>query len=257
MAWSLGRCDVTHGTACYTLGLPRLPRIANFDDLDPLAAEPDVVIDLVTPGRALPGDADVVLLPGSKATLADLAALRREGWDIDLRAHWRRGGRVIGLCGGYQMLGRTIADPHGVEGAPASGDGLGLLDVATVLDSSKIVRAVCGHAAGSGIALGGYEIHAGATDGPDRTRPMVLLDHGPDGATSADGRVEGCYVHGLFAGDAFRRQWLDGLRAARGLTSPANAIGFEAQIEDTLDRLADHIAAAVDLDRVLEIARAR
>jgi adenosylcobyric acid synthase len=239
------------------IAVPRLPRIANFDDLDPLAAEPDVIVDLVQPGRALPGDADAVLIPGSKSTIADLAALRGEGWDIDLRAHWRRGGRVIGLCGGYQMLGRTIADPDGLEGAAGTAAGLGLLDVETILHPAKTVREVAARDARSGAELRGYEIHRGQTAGPDCARPVVQLGTGPDGAISADGRVEGCYIHGLFANDAFRRDWLDRLHAAGGAARPSSALVFEAQIDATLDRLADHVAAAIDLDRVWDIARAR
>ena len=124
--------------------VPRLPRLANFDDLDPLVAEPDVVLEIVPPGRALPGDADLVILPGSKATLADLAALRGEGWDVDLAAHVRRGGAVLGICGGLQMLGRRIADPEGVEGPPGEAAGLGLLEVETVLGGDKRLALVEG-----------------------------------------------------------------------------------------------------------------
>jgi adenosylcobyric acid synthase len=247
----------SRGDGVIKIVVPRLPRIANFDDLDPLAAEPDVAIDLVQPGRALPGDADAVLLPGSKATLADLAALRREGWDIDLRAHLRRGGRVVGLCGGYQMLGRRVADPDGIEGPAGEAEGLGLLDVATVLRQGKTVREVSALDARGGHAVRGYEIHVGTTTGADCARPMLRLAYGPDGAVSGDGRVEGCYVHGLFANDDFRRAWLDRLRAARGLPGPRHAVAFEAEIDRTLDRLADHVGAAVDLDRIWEIARAR
>jgi adenosylcobyric acid synthase len=150
--------------------VPLLPRIANFDDLDPLAAEPEVILDLVAPGRALPGDADLVLLPGSKATLADLAALREAGWDIDIAAHVRRGGRVLGLCAGYQMLGRRIADPAGIEGAPGAAAGLGLLDVETVLHPAKILRDRAGRDFATGQAVRGYEMHLGTTTGAGRRR---------------------------------------------------------------------------------------
>ena len=121
------------------MAVPELPRIANFDDLDPLAQEPDVELRLLDPGTPLPADTDLVLLPGSKATLVDLAALRQAGWDIDILAHARRGGWVVGLCGGYQMLGREIADPEGLEGRPGTAPGLGLLDVATRLTPGKSV----------------------------------------------------------------------------------------------------------------------
>ena len=239
------------------IAVPRLPRIANFDDLDPLAAEPDVELAIVPLDHALPGDCDVVLLPGSKATLADLEALRRAGWDIDIRAHRRRGGHVIGLCGGYQMLGYQVADPLGIEGHAGAAPGLGLLDVETTLDRSKVLRIVAAHDRLSGTGIRGYEIHMGRTDGPDCARPMLALDGRHEGARSVDGRVEGCYIHGLFAGDAFRRAWLSRLRAARGLSAAQSSLDYEASIDATLDRLADHIAHAVALDRVLEIARAR
>ena len=126
------------------IAVPRLPRISNTDDLDPLRAEPDTVLDLVPPGRALPGDADLVLLPGSKATRGDLEALHREGWALDITAHVRRGGWVMGLCGGYQMLGRSVADPSGIEGASGETPGLGLLDVETVMSAGNRLAAVAG-----------------------------------------------------------------------------------------------------------------
>jgi adenosylcobyric acid synthase len=243
------------------IAVPRLPRIANFDDLDPLVAEPDVAIDMVEPGRPLPADADLILLPGSKATRADLAALIEAGWDIDLKAHVRRGKPVLGICGGFQMLGRRVADPRGIEGPPGESPGLGLLAVDTELDDTKTLRAVSGRACDGGAAIQGYEMHVGRTDGQDCARPLLeLADTGgawpngmrPDGARSADGLVAGCYVHGLFAGDAFRAAFLDRLRQGR----PAGE-AFDARLEATLDALADHVAGALDLDRLLAIARAR
>lgn len=228
----------------------RLPRIANFDDLDPLAAEPGVTLELVAPGRALPGDADLVLLPGSKATLADLAALREQGWDIDLQAHVRRGGRVLGLCGGYQMLGRRIADPDGIEGPSGEAAGLGLLDVETVLAPAKVLREAHGRDAVDHAALRGYEMHMGRTTGADTARPFAILDGRTDGARSRDGRVAGTYLHGVFAADTFRRAFLARFGAASDLA-------FEASVDATLDQLADHLAASVDLARLLEIARER
>ncbi len=229
--------------------VPRLPRIANFDDLDPLAAEPAVRLRLIAPGGALPGDADLVLRPGSKATLADLAALRAEGWDVDIAAHVRRGGRVLGLCGGYQMLGRRIADPDGIEGPAGEAPGLGLLNVETVLSPSKALRPVAARDGLTGAPVRGYEMHMGRTVGPDTARPMLVLDGRPEGARSADGRAAGCYVHGLLASDAYRRAFLAGFGASAG------DVAFEATVEATLDRLADHLAASIDLERVLEIAR--
>ncbi len=232
------------------IAVPRLARIANFDDLDPLADEPDVVGSFVEPGRALPGDADLVILPGSKATRADLAFLREQGWDIDIAAHVRRGGAVLGLCGGYQMLGASVADPDGVEGPPGAAEGLGLLDVETRLAGEKRLAPVTGHCARTGEAIAGYEMHIGETEGADRARPMVSLGERDDGARSPDGRVEGCYVHGLFAADGFRHAYLARLR-----NRAASGIAWQHEIECALDAVADGLSAAIDLDRMLAIAR--
>ncbi|MBS7553609.1 cobyric acid synthase [Ancylobacter dichloromethanicus] len=229
------------------IAVPLLPRIANFDDLDPLEAEPSVEVIRVRPGTPLPADAALVLLPGSKSTLADLADFRREGWDIDLLAHVRRGGRVLGLCGGYQMLGRSLADPEGVEGPPGSVPGLGLLDVETVLTGDKRLVAVIGMA--GGVPFSGYEMHMGVTEGPGRARPFADIDGaGPEGAISADGRIIGTYAHGLFADDRQRAHWLAALGAA------PSGLDYEAGVEATLDALAAHLERHVDLDRLLELA---
>ena len=230
----------------------RLPRIANFDDLDPLAAEPDVQLQIVPAGTPLPGDADLVLLPGSKATLADLGEVRAQGWDIDLRAHVRRGGAVLGICGGFQMLGRRVVDPAGIEGAPGGAEGLGLLDLETVLTGDKHLHQVRGHEVASGAKIHGYEMHVGRTSGPALARAMLDIEGRPDGAVSDDGRIMGCYVHGLFAADPFRHAFLARLKARE-----PSALIFEQQIEDTLDALADHLEAHVDLDGLLALARSR
>ncbi|MBM3559540.1 MAG: cobyric acid synthase [Alphaproteobacteria bacterium] len=231
--------------------VPRLPRIANFDDLDPLAAEPDVTVDLVLPGNALPHDGDLVVLPGSKATLADLAALRAEGWDLDILAARRRGARVLGLCGGYQMLGTRIADPAGSEGPAGAVPGLGLLAVRTILGGDKTLARASGVAAVGNVPITGYEMHIGTTRGADCARPFALLDGGrADGARSPDGRVGGTYLHGLFASDTWRASVLGGLRAGR---APGPA--WEARIEATLDGLAGHLERHLDLERMLVLAR--
>jgi adenosylcobyric acid synthase len=235
------------------IAVPLLGRIANFDDLDPLAAEPDLAVDMVVPGRALPGDADLVILPGSKATMADLAELRAEGWDIDIAAHLRRGGRLFGICGGYQMLGRRIDDPTGIEGPGRSAPGLGVLDLTTEMSAEKALKKVRGRHLASGASLGGYEMHIGRTEGPDRRRPFAQLDGGCDeGAVSADGRVAGCYLHGLFAHDDFRQAFL-----AEICRRPASGLAYESEIEAVLDGLADHLGRHLDLDRILEIAHGR
>ncbi len=232
------------------IAVPLLPHIANFDDLDPLCAEPAVELALVRPGQPLPRDAMLVVLPGSKATLADLAALRREGWDLDILAHRRHGGRILGLCGGFQMLGRRVADPLGCEGEPGERPGLGLLDIDTVLAGDKRLAAISGRDIASGEAVRGYEMHLGTTTGPGLRCPMLRLADGrADGAVSADGLVAGTYLHGLFAGDAFRRAFLAGL----GATS--DGVAYEARIEAILDALADHLEQNLDLDGLLAAAR--
>jgi adenosylcobyric acid synthase len=231
------------------IAVPILPHIANFDDLDPLDAEPAVDLIRVRAGTALPGDADLILLPGSKATTADLGALRLAGFDIDIAAHWRRGGMVLGLCGGYQMLGRSIDDPSGIEGQPGKVEGLGLIDVVTVLSGDKRLEAVQG-VTSDGVAFAGYEMHMGVTEGPDRARPFArLADGSAEGAVSADGRAIGSYIHGLFADDRQRAAWLSRLGAGS-----AN-IAYEDLVEHTLDRLAAHLAGHLDLDRLLTLAR--
>jgi len=230
------------------IAVPILPHIANFDDLDPLEAEPAVELVKVRPGAALPGNADLVIVPGSKATIADLTALRKAGFDIDIVAHMRRGGTVIGLCGGYQMLGRTVRDPAGTEGPPGVAEGLGLLDVETVLSDEKRLEPVRGDT--GGIPFSGYEMHMGVTAGPDCARPFArLCDGAPEGAVSADGRVIGTYVHGLFGNDSQRAAWLARLGAG------PSAIAHDALVESTLDRLAAHIAAHIDVERVLNLAQ--
>ena len=230
------------------------PRIANFDDFDPLRLEACVALVFVRPGEPIPGDASLVILPGSKATIADLAALRQAGWDIDLAAHLRRGGHVLGICGGYQMLGTKISDPDGIEGPPITVDGLGLLDIETALEGDKILVEIAGETALDGVPFKGYEMHVGRTTPSYRggsPRPLLKLRTGKhDGAVSADGRVAGCYIHGLFSDDRQRRHWLQRIGAQ------ASAFAYESEIEATLDLLADHIEKHVDCDLLLELARA-
>jgi len=230
------------------IAVPMLSRIANFDDFDPLAAEPNVDLSFVPPGQPLPADADLVILPGSKATLADLAFLHAQGWDIDLLAHHRRGGQVLGICGGYQMLGTLVADPHGVEGSQGNAPGLGLLAVETVMGSDKTLEAVNGECLGE--AVHGFEMHMGVTDGPDRSRPFCTLAGRPDGAISADGSVMGGYLHGIFAADGFRRRFLDRLAAGA-----ASELAYEARVEAILDDLAAHLETHLDLDRLLDLSQ--
>ena len=234
------------GSGC-VIAVPRLPRISNFDDLDPLAAEPGVDLRIIMPGQPLPAEADLVLMVGSKATIADLAAFRAEGWDIDLAAHLRRGGRVLGLCGGYQMLGQTISDPEGIEGAPGTVHGLGHLQIETRMAPIKHLSTKTGLHTASGTTLSGYEIHIGETTGPDTDRAWLTFEGVPEGATSKDGLVRGCYMHGLFSSDSFRSAYLATLGAA-------SAVAFDAGVDDTLDALADHVERYFDIDQMLALA---
>jgi adenosylcobyric acid synthase len=235
--------------AALKIAVPILPHIANFDDLDPLDAEPAIELVRVRPGQALPGDAALVILPGSKATLSDLNALRAAGFDIDIAAHLRRGGMLLGLCGGYQMLGRVLHDPDGVEGPPGTAQGLGLLNVETTLSNEKRLEPARGTTF-DGAPFSGYEMHMGVTQGPDCARTFATLETGtPEGAMSADGRVIGTYVHGLFADDRQRGAWL--ARFAAG----APQIAYEASVDEILDRLAAHLEAHVDIDTMLTLSR--
>ena len=239
----------TRGTGEFLIAVPHLNRIANFDDLDPLAQEPGVTLQIIAPGKPLPVEADLIILPGSKATIADLAHFREQGWDIDLAAALRRGARVLGLCGGYQMLGTEIADPDGIEGKPASVAGLGLLDVTTVMTPDKRVTETRAVHPASGTQVRGYEIHLGRTEGPDRARPLFTVDGQPEGAQRADGQVMGSYLHGMFTEDAFRRAFLAGLGALPGHVS------YDKTVDETLDALADHLAEHVDCQRLLALAK--
>ena len=245
--------DIRSGTAgkikiaCLTLS-----RIANFDDLDPLRLEPAVGLRMIRAGEAIPGDTEIVIIPGSKSTRGDLAYLRRQGWDIDLLAHARRGGKVLGVCGGYQMLGRLIIDPQGADGPPGTSEGLGLLDVSTTMKPAKTVNQVSARCARSGSRMQGYEIHMGLTRGPDCSRPFALIDPDgetkPDGACSVDGRVCGTYLHGCFSSDSFRRSFL-------GLTGRVDsAFNYGQAVELALDRVADQVAKHLDIDALLELA---
>jgi adenosylcobyric acid synthase len=230
------------------IAVPILPHISNFDDLDPLEAEPEVELVRVRPGQVIPGDCDLVLLVGSKATISDLQALKAAGFDTDIAAHVRRGGRVLGLCGGYQMLGRQISDPDGIEGPHGSVSGLGLLDVETVLSAEKRLEAVSGTSF-DGVSLAGYEMHVGRTTGPDCAQRFSVVGGNGDGARSGDGRICGTYLHGLFADDRQRSAWLERLGGA------ASDLDYEAGVDEVLDRLAAHMEKHLDLDGLLRFAR--
>jgi adenosylcobyric acid synthase len=235
------------GVGSKIVACPILPRISNFDDLDPLKLEPSVELIMVPPGKPIPAEAALVVLPGSKATIADLAFLRAEGWDTDILAHHRRGGVVLGVCGGYQMLGMLVADPHGLEGPPARVPGLGLLDVETVLEPDKTLRKVRGQA--FGVSFEGYEMHVGKTTGADCARAFARLDgERDDGAARADGRVLGSYVHGLFASPALRSALLESI----GVTCAGG--DYTASVDAALDEIAAAMEEHLDVEALLALA---
>jgi adenosylcobyric acid synthase len=248
------------------IAVPQLSRIANFDDFDPLLEEPDIELVFVLPGRALPADAALILIPGTKSTIADMEFMRSQGWDIDVLSHVRQGGRVLGICGGYQMLGSTISDPDGIEGSPRTVRGLGLLDVDTVMTVDKALREVSGvllgvhgrrdasGAEGVGTGAGavpfaGYEMHIGSTAGPGTDRPFLRFSDGStDGAVSADGRVAGCYVHGLFGVTAARAALVSAIGAAPSHDDHA------ARVDTALDEIASLLENCLDISALAAIA---
>ncbi|MDX8347476.1 cobyric acid synthase [Cognatiyoonia sp. IB215446] len=251
-AWKLPAEDVmdiasrTGGTL--KIAVPRLNRIANFDDLDPLSATPGVSVEIISEGRPLPGDAHLILIPGSKSTIADLAHFRAQGWDVDLAAHIRRGGHVLGVCGGYQMLGHEIADREGIEGVPSIVQGLGHLDISTIMKPQKrLARSRAVHVA-NGEALEGYEIHIGETTGPDCENAWLEIDGRAEGAATRNGQIKGCYLHGLFSSDGFRQSFLS------ALGQPVAAHDYAAGVDETLNALAQHLETHLDLDGLLALA---
>jgi len=222
------------------------PRCSNHNDLDPLRLHPEVDFSWVRQGQALP-PCDLIVLPGSKAVQADMAWLREQGHEAAIQRHLRYGGKVIGLCGGYQMLGSALHDPQGLEGAPRSLAGLGLLDCETTLEAEKQLRNVTGSLTLPGQpAMAGYEIHMGVTSGPALEQPAVLLADGrKDGAISADGQILASYVHGLFD----HPDALTTLLTWAGVKEVA-AVDFNARREADIDRLADAVDTALDWDRL-------
>lgn len=231
------------------IAVPVLSRIANFDDLDPLKAEPQVEVVFVPPGERLPEDAGLVVIPGSKSTIGDLLKLRENGWDRDLAAHRKRGGHIVGICGGFQMLGHIVRDPDGIEGSVTETQGLGLLDVETVMEPEKTVRNVSARSVPFDLPLEGYEIHLGRTTGPDTLRPSAVINGIDDGAISADGKVLGTYMHGLFSADAFRAKFLESLGVKGG------GIDYRAEVERALDEIAAELETHLDCDTIFGLAR--
>lgn len=230
--------------------VPVLPRIANFDDLDPLRAEPNVELNLIKSGEIIE-DTDLIILTGSKATIADLEALYKEGWHIDIAAHIRKGRHVLGLCGGYQMLGKKIKDPNGLEGGTKEIDGLGHLNIETTLLPTKKLTEVNAAYLQNKSNLTAYEMHMGETSGPDKNKPLFdILSYNKDenqkeGAQNQTGKVMGTYLHGLFQSDNFRKQFLQNINDVY-----ENQTSYSSLVETTLDELADHMSTHLNIENM-------
>lgn len=236
-------------TNTFKVVVPLLPRIANFDDLDPLKAEANIEVLFCPPGTPLPRDADLIVLPGSKATISDLRFLKKEGWDVDVKAHARTGGAVLGICGGYQMLGHYVSDPDGVEGRVDSEQGLGLLDLETILQPHKTVKQTKATLTELDCDALGYEIHMGDTKPVGATRSFMEVGARVIGYRHAEKSVYGTYLHGLFDSGEFRQKFL------KLLSASTTGEDHVARISRSLDTLADALEYRLDLDRMLDQAR--
>ena len=230
--------------------VPGLPRLSNQTDLDPLRLHPGVKLTLAPPDQP-PPPADLVILPGSKSVCADLDWLRQQGWEAYLQRHLRYGGRLLGICGGFQMLGERIHDPDGIEAPPGRSPGLGLLAMDTTLRPGKQLGLRQGRLSLGDARVQGYEIHMGISEGEALQRPLLRVDDGADeGAMSADGQVIGSYLHGLFD----HREARQALLAWSGLADDAaggELSDYQQLIEDGIDRLADHVERALDMPALL------
>lgn len=232
------------------IAVPMLSRIANFDDMDPLRMEPNVDLGFVPPGQPIPLDVDMIILPGTKSTVGDMKFMQAQGWDHDCIAFARSGGRVFGICGGYQLLGKFINDPDGVDGVVGSIEGLGLLDVTTTMQGDKTVSPMEATHSASGVGIEGYEIHMGDTLGADAARPFACLASGRlEGSTSASGLVQGTYLHGIFSSNEFRKIWLGQFGAPI-----STEFDYDHHVEACLDEVAKGLAAELDIPRLLDEA---
>ncbi|WP_312492868.1 cobyric acid synthase [Pseudomonas cremoris] len=228
--------------------VPVLPRISNHTDFDPLRLHPQVDLQFIGPGQSIPA-ADLIILPGSKSVRSDLAYLRANGWDTAVARHLRYGGKVLGICGGLQMLGEHVHDPLGLEGPAGSSDGLGLLAFSTTLEEEKQLRNVRGRLLLEDAEVSGYEIHAGVTSGLALEHAAVLLDDGrSDGAQSADGQILGTYLHGLFETPAA----CGALLRWAGLQD-VQAVDYHALRERDIERLADLVQHHLDTDLLRDL----
>jgi adenosylcobyric acid synthase len=228
------------------IAVPMLSRIANFDDMDPLRMEPNVELGFIPPGQPIPLNVDMIILPGTKSTIADMRFMQAQGWDHDCIAFARTGGRIFGICGGYQLLGKNMHDPDGVDGVVGSIEGLGLLDVVTTMQGGKTVSPMEAIHSASGVGIQGYEIHMGKTTGSDAARPFARLASGrQEGSTSASGLVQGTYLHGIFSNNEFRKVWLDQFGE-----QVSTEFDYDHHVEECLDEVARGLAAELDIPRL-------
>ncbi|MFY0990823.1 cobyric acid synthase [Halomonas sp. C05BenzN] len=242
---SIGREGREEGEPALRVVVPALPRISNHNDFDPLRLHPRVALSFVGPNRPIP-PADLIILPGSKSSRADLAWLRAQGWEAVIQRHLRYGGHVLGICGGFQMLGKAIHDPEGLEGPAGSTSGLGLLALETRMVAGKQLRNVNGRLLPAGEPIAGYEIHNGVSEGAALARPLVALEERDDGAVSDDGQVMGTYLHGLFE----RPEACAALLARCGLVAEGGAVDHDAHRLAELDRLAVTLDAHLQMTAI-------
>lgn len=229
----------------------KTPRISNFDDLDPLKQTDNIDLHILSNGEPIPSDCDMVLLVGSKSTISDLEYIKSVGWDIDIKSHHRRGGLVMGICGGYQMLGNVINDPNNIESNISSITGLGLLNVETTLDTTKQLNEYTGIDTITNSNFIGYEMHMGKTTGNDCDNPFSHNgDNQPDGAISKCGKVFGSYIHSIFNDDEFRSAFLSKIFDTKIINN-----SYDKTVEATLDELAEHIEKYLDMDGILKASR--
>ncbi len=236
-----------HRNPCLKIIVPALPRISNHTDFDPLTQHPQIEFSYIGPDQPIP-DADLVILPGSKSVQADLEWLRSRGWQTEIFRHLRYGGKLIGICGGFQMLGKYIHDPLEIEGRYGTLEGLGLFDMETTLQGEKQLRNVHGKLTLNGMAVSGYEIHAGNTWGPALDRPLVELDQAWDGARSVDDLILGTYLHGIFESTATT----EAILSWAGLGN-ADSIDYQGLRESNFDRLADAVETHLDTEFILSM----
>nr|WP_290699426.1 cobyric acid synthase [Halomonas sp. UBA3074] len=242
---SIGTVQAEKQSLLINIIVPALPRISNHTDFDPLRLHPQVALTFVGPEQPIPA-ADVIILPGSKSTASDLAWLKRQGWDNAIQRHLRYGGKVLGICGGFQMLGEWVDDPDGLEGQPGKVAGLGLLPLTTRMVRGKQLRSVSGVLVGETATVTGYEIHNGVSEGPALSRPLFDINGRPEGSVSDDGQIIGTYLHGLFDHPEACHELLKQLGLADGEQND-----YQAHRERELDRLADMLEAQVDIEAVI------